>query len=91
MYLIELREKILRKSQSLHIADKDKHIKVLLYNIRSRMNLVYSNSSKTTSVTFGVISTISVTHMKNSALKNDEKYLSCISKIYATCAITSYS
>ena len=43
----------------------------LLYNLRSRLNLVHLNSSKTTSLTFLVISTISVKCMKNSSLIND--------------------
>ena len=39
--------------------------------------------SKTTSVTsFGVFSTISVTRMKNSTLRNDEKYLSKIENLF---------
>ena len=47
----------------------------------SHVNLVHLNSSKITSVMFGVTSTISVTRMKNSILINDETYLLGISVI----------
>ena len=54
-----------------------------LYNLRSRINLIHLNSSKTTSVTFGMISTIFMTGMKINTLihVNDEKYFLGITKI----------
>ena len=55
------------------------YLRIPLYNERCRVNLVHFNSSKMTLVTFGVISTISVTPMKNSTLINDGKYLLGIS------------
>ena len=45
------------------------------------LNLEHLNSSKMTSVTFGMISTISVTSLKNSSLINEKKKFVTISKI----------
>ena len=52
------------------------------------------NSSNTTSVTFGVISTISVARMKISTLTNDEKFAGCKQNrksCHAAGAISTYS
>ena len=70
-------------SKLSHFGHEISVLRFPLYNFRSRVNLVHLNSSKTTSVTFGVVSTISVTRMKNSTfnLINNEKYLLGISKI----------